>query len=195
MSDNKTAATPSSASIMATGISKVVQTASSITIIIGVILGLVQLKEANRTHKLAAYPALKSIIEDDGIIKKKMEEGEADYNDDVLMPLLDPNGGKLTGRQIYYKKFPGFGEIGHHYESVGALLKLGYIDFEPLFQVVTFPDRFWCETEKFRTEVRNNNWNGPSKGLPDFWENFEYLKNRYEKERKKTIDCGQILKH
>ncbi len=92
-----------------------------------------------------------------------------------------------TGKAIYYGT-PGLGEVGRHYEHLGAMLKLGYVDFDLIFEVVSFPDDFWDSTQPLMTVIREN-WGGEGKPLPDLWVNFGYLRERYHKQR--AINAGQ----
>lgn len=71
--------------------------------------------------------------------------------------------------------------VGRHYEQLGALVRLGYVDFDLVYEIIPFPDQFWEATAPVRAGARTN-WSG-GKGLPDFWKNFEYLKTLYDKQR------------
>jgi hypothetical protein len=63
-------------------------------------------------------------------------------------------------------------------------VRLGYLDFDLIYEVVDFPDKFWDETDEFRKSARTVNWFDANKRLPDFWKNFEYLHDRYVERRK-----------
>jgi hypothetical protein len=89
----------------------------------------------------------------------------------------------MTGQQFYWSDQGRlFSEIADHYERLGAILRLGYLEFDIIFQIVPFPDRFWKATAELRRKIREN-WFGPNQPLPDFHENFAWLCRRYEQER------------
>ena len=66
--------------------------------------------------------------------------------------------------------------------TLGAMIRLGYLDFDLVFEVVTFPDQFWNESEELR-QFMADNWSGPDQPLSDLWSNFAYLRERYHEER------------
>ena len=86
-----------------------------------------------------------------------------------------------TGRKLYYET-PGLSEAGRHYEHLGAMVKLGYIDFDLIFEVISFPDKFWDNSEPLMNMIRQN-WGGKDQPLPDLWINFRFLREQYHQQR------------
>ncbi len=137
-------------------------------------------ERVGKAMRLAALGAVNDMIEKDRAKQPKIEEvirfvetlpkSEAE--------LLEDYG---TGRGLYYAN-PNLAEVGRHYEHLGAMVKLGYIDFDLIFEVITFPDDFWDATEPL-VRVMRDHWGGPEKPLPDLWINFEYLRERYHEKR------------
>ena len=62
------------------------------------------------------------------------------------------------------------------------LVKLGYIDFPLIFEIIAFPDAYMDAVEPVRKLVADN-WKGPGQGLPDLGSNIRFLKSCYDKSR------------
>lgn len=93
---------------------------------------------------------------------------------------------RSNGRDMYYsEEMKEFVAIGRVYEDLGALIRLGYGDFDFAYTLLNFPDRFWDRTAGYRRMIQDN-WNGPGQPLPDFWNNFSWLRDEYLKERRRT---------
>lgn len=92
------------------------------------------------------------------------------------------------GRNVYYDScFEDFRKIGDHYEELGAMVRLGYVDFDFVFTLVAFPDRFWDETRDYHNLIKDH-WKGRHKPLPDVWSNFSWLRDEYQKARRVQRD-------
>jgi hypothetical protein len=90
------------------------------------------------------------------------------------------------GRDMYHsEELKEFVEIGRLYEDLGALIRLGYGDFDFAYTLLNFPDGFWEKTAMYRHLIQDN-WYGEQKPLPDFWMNFSWLRDEYLKERRKA---------
>lgn len=108
---------------------------------------------------------------------------------------------KSRGSAIFFPEGATIAAVGRHYEELGALVRLDYIRFDVVYEVVPFPDGFWAATKPIREEAQSN-WsideNGKHTGLRDFWKNFEYLKQQYDRQRdldrKKAQNPTQIEK-
>lgn len=72
-----------------------------------------------------------------------------------------------------YKKIR---EIAIHYEFIGVLVKHKMLPFKLVFDLITFPDDIWSNSQDL-IKVMRECW------LPDFWENFEFLHDKYMLER------------
>jgi len=128
---------------------------------------------------------LQSVIdvkkESTAAIQAKIQSFLARYHKpEELLILLHKYG---TGHQMYAsEECKDLREIGGYFEQLGTDVRFKYIKFNYVFEIVDFPDDFWNLTAEIRREFRENNWSENGKGLPDFWSNFEYLKQRYENE-------------
>jgi hypothetical protein len=166
---------------------KVTRIASSLTVILGVVVVVMGIfsavdegSRAVKSMRLSSLPYIQELIRNDTAFRPKIAVFLESYDSEQLMVLLTQYE---TGSAAYYSgDLIHFREIGRHYDLMGALVKLDYIDFDLLYAVVPFPDDFWTETEAFREELRVRNWDTDG-GLPDFWENFEFLGTLYDQAR------------
>jgi hypothetical protein len=129
-----------------------------------------QLREINRfiDRDSALMPKIKAFLDD-------MDHGR------LTKPsrLLAQYG---TAERAYFsQEFSALREIGRHYERLGVLVKYGYIDLNAIFNVIVFPDDFWERTSEFRSVFQRDWWG--NHGLPDFWENFNFLRVQYQRLR------------
>nr|VFK10312.1 MAG: hypothetical protein BECKLPF1236A_GA0070988_1003513 [Candidatus Kentron sp. LPFa]VFK26638.1 MAG: hypothetical protein BECKLPF1236C_GA0070990_1003713 [Candidatus Kentron sp. LPFa] len=93
------------------------------------------------------------------------------------------NAGKSTRDFYYSENAKDFREVSHHYEMLGLLLRFEYLDFETIFEIVPFPDKFWSDTTKIRRDIKEN-WAGIRQPLPGFLANFQWLCSEYKEARK-----------
>lgn len=133
--------------------------------------------------RLTAFPAL------DGVIQRDRAERVNLENAIRVLRLLAKNdqlkATYTTGKSAYYGT-KGLADVGRHYEYLGVMIRLRYVEFEPIFEVISFPDELWDAAEQsgFLKMVREENWSGPGKPMKDFWVNFEFLRNCYIAARK-----------
>ena len=169
-------------------IAKVAESVKNITIIVGIVVAVFGLYKSHRdlviaarSQKLSTYGTVKELI-------KAGEEQRENINvvaqNKQLIPEMVKKYGDVS-RFFYESNEPvakAIASVGHHYEQLGALVRLGYFDFDLFYEVVPFPDDFWEATAPVRDEAHSN-WSWGT-GLPDFWKNFEELKKRYDDQRK-----------
>jgi hypothetical protein len=165
--------------------------ATRLTAIIGIVVALVQLTSFVRSAtstldavKLQALDKVVGLLQIDAQIQKNQLEYLATSAATTQLKMLDEALKQdIPGQQFYWSDAASsFSEIADHYERLGAILRLGYLEFDIIFQIVPFPDRFWKATSELRGKIREN-WFGPKQALPDFQENFAWLCRRYEQER------------
>lgn len=176
----------------AASFSQVIACVGVIPAFLGVFYNMEQQREENerlsKSMRLAALAAVNDMIENDKAMQPMIQEaifqaGLLSRDEKELMKQYS------TGKAIYYS-IPELSEVGRHYEQIGAMVNLEYIDFDLVFEVITFPDDFWDSTEPVMAAIRKN-WNGKGKPLPDLWKNFAYLRDRYHRQR--AIDRGDIV--
>ena len=154
--------------------------------IFGLYKGYKELAFSTRTQKLSSFGTVKELIKAD-------EEQRSKINDVLEMKASIPELIKKygnVGRFYHSKEAANIASVGRHYEELGTLVRLGYIDFDLVYEIIPFPDEFWEAMAPIRNQAKSN-WS-EGKGLPDFWKNFEYLKNLYDRHR--DIDV-KAVKH
>ncbi len=166
---------------------RVTRIASSLSVILGVVVVVMGIfsavhegSRAVKSMRLSSLPHIQQLIQADTVFRPKIASFLKSHDNEQLMALLTMYE---TGSLAYHSdELIHFREIGRHYDLMGALVRLDYIDFDLLYAVIPFPDDFWAETRAFRDELRLRNWSADG-GLPDFWENFEYLRGLYQQAR------------
>jgi hypothetical protein len=140
--------------------------------------------------RLTAFPALDGIIQRDRAELENIDEATWDLRNMAKNNQLRST--YSTGKSAYYGT-KGLASAGRHYEYLGVMVRLRYVEFEPIFEVISFPDSLWdaAVDSGLLKMVREENWNGTEKPLPDFWVNFEYLRNCYQAARKGEPIPGQ----
>lgn len=177
---------------------RIVKSAKNLGIVIGVVAAVVavvmpirelavQQRRANedaektsRVLKVTSLTGLIQLLDRDTEIKARL--GKFLDANKTADSVLQKAKTFATGSGAYQSaEFSDLREAGHHYEVLGALAKKGYVDVDLIYSIIDFPAMFWERTAKFREWVRKDNWNGPGSPLPDFWENFQWLSQEYEK--------------
>lgn len=129
--------------------------------------------------RLTAFPALDGVIQRDRELRDKISEATAGLENLARTNQLRQT--YPTGRAAYLG-IPGLADAGRHYEYLGVMIRLGYVEFRPIFEVVSFPDDLWsaAESSGLLQMIREENWGGPGQPMSDFWKNFEYLRTCYQ---------------
>jgi hypothetical protein len=128
--------------------------------------------------RLTAFPALDGVIQRDREERSNLQDAVAGLKNMANQEALAAT--YRTGEEAYIGT-KGLASAGRHYEYLGVMIRLGYVEFEPIFEVVSFPDALWDAAVEsgFLKMAREENWRGPGKPMPDFWVNFEYLRTCY----------------
>ncbi len=165
--------------------------ASNFAVIVGVVLSLLQLASfvdnshrATQSAKLGALKEIKTFLEQDEEVRRKGQR----FLREQLPQLAGSLDAKLaaagTGESLYLSpELKDFAAVHYHYEQMGALVKLGYIDFPLIFEIIAFPDGYMEAVEPIRSLLADH-WKGRGKALPDLGSNIQYLKSCYEKSRR-----------
>ncbi|RFC45579.1 MAG: hypothetical protein DVB23_001940 [Verrucomicrobia bacterium] len=142
--------------------------------------------------RLTAFPALDGVIQRDRAERENVEKAISE------LKRVRTNGGVKsafpTGKTAYHG-IPGLADAGRHYEYLGVMVRLGYVEFEPIFEVIAFPDALWNEMEAsgLLAMIRTESWSTPEEPLPDFWVNFQHLRSLYESARNPKAPTDQVL--
>ena len=173
--------------------------ASSIAVIVGVVLSLLQLasfvdnsKRATQSAKLSALKEIKTFLEQDEEVGRNGQRFLREQLPQLKETLKARLAAAGTGESVYLSpEMKDYAAVHYHYEQMGALVKLGHIDFSLIFEIIAFPDSYMEAVESVRSELAAN-WKGIGKALPDLGSNIAFLKLCYEKSRKepsKTPSC------
>ncbi len=161
-----------------------------LSLIIGVVIGLIQvtdtLKKANNMMDALKVEALGGVIDildthyEILIHQATFDPQKLSSQTNHITRLLAQN---KTGEQIYYSDtLGGFHQIAAHYERIAVLINLQYLEFEVIFDIITFPDNFWKNSFALRQLIAKN-WNGTNQPLDDFLSGFRSLCKKYQYER------------
>ena len=172
---------------------KIAQIASALSVIVGIVLAVTEIykasydiKESVHAAKLNALPSVKEMIKEDGDIRTKaLKDFGGTWDEKKISQALAQHGS--VSEAYYSDDLAPVRTMGHHYEVLGELVEADVLDFKLIYEVVDFPDEFWDATEDLRTKAKKN-WtakDGRPKGLPDFWQNFSKLHERYDQQRKR----------
>jgi hypothetical protein len=170
-------------------IALIVQVITSVSLVAGMLAGaltvygtLKQVDVALQGARLSTFAALKEFINDDGNIQvQAIHFLNSKYNDPQKLHEIIKS--KKSGKNAYYsRELKDLREVAHHYEVLGTLVRKDFINFQLVFDTIPFPDEFYKATSAFRKELQTENWSD-GKGMPDFLEDTEDLKRRYDCER------------
>lgn len=162
-----------------------------LTALFGAAKAYQEIRSSVQVYKLNNLNPVKKLIEDDIAIKASILDFRKTLKTlpDNLKQLLSEG---QTGEELYSSDLLGeYQKIGRHYEEIGALVKLDYIDFDLVFEIIAFPDDFYDQTSNLRDFLRAN-WSRSS-SLPDLLANFQYLCNRYQ-EKRYAVDSSKPQK-
>ena len=177
----------------------VADVASRVAVIVGVVLSVLQLsqfvdnaKRASQAAKLSVLREVRVFLAEDEDIRRK---GQRFLHEQLpkLLPVIHERVADAGSGEAFYlsKDMEDFAAVHYHYEQLGALVKLGYVDMPLVFEVIAFPDAYMNAIEPIRVEVAKN-WKGPDDALSDLGSNIRYLKGCYAKSRsddKKVPSC------
>ena len=175
-----------------------VKTFTGISLIVGIAVGIWGpggLLRADKKMKLDSLNPIKELVAEDYTVKRAIAALEwTQLEQEVCASLAS----QRTGHDTYFSEaapVKRLSEITEHYERMGSMVALGYVQFDRLFEVISFPDDFWRRLTRVRG-VLAQHWRSPlfsERALPDLWGNFYNLCERFQHKRARfgspTIDC------
>lgn len=178
----------------------IVKVVTGVSLIVGIALGIWGpggLMRADKKMKLDSLSPIKELVAADFETKRKIVSLDwAQLEGEVCASL----GANRTGHDTYFSTsdiIKHLSAITEHYERMGAMVALDYIQFDLIFEVISFPDDFWLRLSRLRG-VLAHTWRSPrfkDRALPDLWGNFYLLCERYQHHRAKsgspTIKCRE----
>ena len=146
-----------------------------------------KLGEANHTFKLHSIAALS---ESRRLFAEYEKFTQAEVAFNKAPPLSRQEVEQLliehrSGQALYnLERFKDFRAVKGYFDSIGTYVRRDYLDFDLVFDMLSFPDTLWENSTELRRVIREN-WHGPGKPLKDFDTNAEWLYARYKEARKK----------
>jgi len=164
--------------------------ATGLSVIVGVLISVTQLvewvddsKRANLTERLQSLQHVAHLLDRDERIRLRARAFMRER-----LPEIGPNAQELirlagSGEDLYLSQdMEDFAAVHFHYEQLGALVKLEYIEFPLVFEVVPYPDDYMAAVAPLRQALAEH-WKGIGKPLPDLGANIDYLKRCYDLSR------------
>ncbi|MGE0200118.1 MAG: hypothetical protein AB7P76_04030 [Candidatus Melainabacteria bacterium] len=145
----------------------ILQSAVATLILFSVIVAWHNLKIFKRS---SATTTLKQIMDDYRTLV--MDNAFEVYGDDLVNWRENLVNSDFSPHTFYYTQLKKIARIGEFYEYVGVLVRNKLVDFDLLFELLPFPDKFWEDTQEFRTAMQEIMF-------VEFWNNFIYLHKRY----------------
>lgn len=176
-----------------------VSIATGLSVIVGVLISLTQLaawvnesKRANLSARLQGLSEVRGFLVADEAVRRR---GRAFVHAQLPQLLLRAEAlirAAGNGEDFYLSKdMEDFAAVHYHYEQLGALVKLEYVEFALIFEIIAFPDDYLAAVKPLRDAVAAH-WKGLGKPLPDFGSNIDYLQSCYALSRsqpKKPPTC------
>lgn len=165
--------------------------AAGLSVIVGTLVSVSQFveyvsnaKRADLSQRLSSLGQVKQFLADDVEVRRR---GRLFVREQLpaLLADADQRIRKAGSGEDFYlsAEMHDFAAVHYHYEQLGALVKLGYVEFPLIFEIVAYPDDYMAAVEPLRAAVARH-WKGIDKPLPDFGSNIAYLKTCYELSRK-----------
>jgi len=170
---------------------ELVSIASSISVILGVAVAATQLlgyvdnaKRNDATLRLSALQHVKDFLARDEEMRRLGHEFMTQKLPAIEANLAERIKQSGSGEAFYLSpEMKDFAAVHYHYEQMGALVKLGYLDFPLIFEIIAYPDVYMQRVEPLRAAIARD-WKGPGQPLPDLGSNIQYLRACYEASRK-----------
>ena len=161
---------------------------NTISLLIGIVAGVMHLKEISRhAEDIASFLKISSI----GYLEDFTDQYEATQANRVrFLSELEAKNAEVrdrleageTGQTIYHSpEMEDYHAVCGFWERSAAFVELGYFDFEIVYALKSFPRDFWAETAGIR-EMLAVNWYGKDRPLVDFLSGMEQLEEMYREE-------------
>lgn len=176
--------------------------ATGLSVIVGVLISLAQLadwvqdsKRANISARLDALQHVHKFLEADEAVRRRGRQFVRTQLPQLLPQLEERIRQAGSGEDFYLSDaMQDFAAVHYHYEQMGALVKLQYVEFPLIFEIIAFPDDYMAAVQPVRDAVAAH-WKGLDKPLPDFGANIAYLRACYEFSRRRPDDEARCPGH
>lgn len=174
---------------------QLVGVATGLSVIVGVLISVTQLvewvgdsKRANISQRLNALQQVNKFLEADEVIRRRGRQFVKEKLPQILPRLDELIRAAGSGEDFYLSKdMEDFAAVHYHYEQMGALVKLEYVEFPLVFEIIAFPDDYMAAVKPLRDAVAAN-WKGMGKALPDLGSNVDFLRDCFQYSRKRPSE-------
>ncbi|MDT8998222.1 hypothetical protein RQP53_02915 [Paucibacter sp. APW11] len=168
----------------------IVTIASGISVIVGVFVSVGHFRDfvensirGDMSKRLAALQQVKEFLAEDARIARCADRFLS-TRWPTLQTELPSRVQARNGRSVYLsEEMSDYAAVHYHYEQLGALVKLRYIEFPLVFEIIAFPDEYMEATASAQAALAAS-WYGPNKPLKDFGANIRWLQRCYQHSRK-----------
>ncbi|PTT76906.1 hypothetical protein DBR42_26165 [Pelomonas sp. HMWF004] len=174
--------------------------ASGMSVIVGVFISVGHFRDfvenavrGDMSKRLAALQHVKEFFAEDARIARCADRF-LHQRWPALQPVLQERiRAAGSGRSFYLSdEMSDYAAVHYHYEQLGALVKLGYIEFPLVFAIIAYPDEYMERTASMQKALAAN-WKGPGRPLNDLGASIHWLQRCYEHSRKlppgETPEC------
>ncbi|MGM9512969.1 hypothetical protein ACS5PK_01820 [Roseateles sp. DB2] len=165
--------------------------ASGISVIVGAVISVGQFREfvdnsvkGDMSRRLAALSHVKEFFAEDARMARRAHRFLATHWLQIKPHLQEKIREAGSGEAFYLsEEMADYAAVHYHYEQLGALVKLGYIEFPLVYEIIAFPDDYMDRIDPLRQALAAH-WKGPEKPLNDLGANIQWLRACYEYSRR-----------
>ncbi|MBB2487446.1 hypothetical protein H5407_19605 [Mitsuaria sp. WAJ17] len=165
--------------------------ASGISVIVGAAISVGQFREfvdnsvkGDMSRRLAALSHVKEFFAEDAKMARRAHRFLS-TNWLQIRPRIQEKIREAGSGEAFYlsDEMADFAAVHYHYEQLGALVKLGYIEFPLVYEIIAFPDEYMDTVAPLRKALAAH-WKGPGRPLDDLGSNIQWLRACYEFSRR-----------
>ncbi len=165
--------------------------ASGISVIVGAAISVGQFREfvdnsvkGDMSRRLAALSHVKEFFAEDAKMARRAHRFLSTHWLQIQPHIQEKILAAGSGEAFYLsEEMADYAAVHYHYEQLGALVKLGYIEFPLVYEIIAFPDEYMDTIAPLRQALAAH-WKGPGKPLNDLGSNIQWLRACYEFSRK-----------
>ncbi|HLO93074.1 MAG TPA: hypothetical protein VK195_02050 [Burkholderiaceae bacterium] len=165
--------------------------ASGISVIVGAVISVGQFREfvdnsvkGDMSRRLAALSHVKEFFAEDAKMARRAHRFLSTHWLQIQPRIQEKIREAGSGEAFYLsEEMADYAAVHYHYEQLGALVKLGYIEFPLVYEIIAFPDEYMDRIAPLRQALADN-WKGPGRPLGDLGSNIQWLRGCYEYSRR-----------
>jgi hypothetical protein len=173
-------------------VTRVTAIASLISLMVGIAISTQQLyvtltaaRDTLNALKLQALQQVTGFLDNNSVVRRELSSYIREQLEQDEANVQKQIAAGRSGEDIYYsKELEKYRRTVEHFERLGAVITLKYLDFDIVFEVIAFPDAFWEKTKNMRV-LLGENWGGKGQPLNDFQSGFRRLCAQYKAERQR----------